>query len=234
MIRSVDEQSIPTPVYSIRSLPNKEERKQTLAEVRRLLPTSLHLEEQQQDKILAEDRERQRKEDETHKMAEHRIEVQYGTDRSSVHPCTTKVRVWRSGKSLGGEGDVSMIWCNNQKCLVPFDSGVVDELGVVCPHCFQKTPPDAISSSLLFKKTLRETSVLVAQLFYLLRGDCDVVVKYMKRSIQSIETSKEMHQDDVLLFREKYYERAVYPYWRILTDTIHGQSLVKRLEDFLG
>ena len=66
----------------------------------------------------------------------------------------------------------------------------------------------------------------------LFKGRCDIVCVWGRSDIRQLVTTSTM---------ETYYEdkvenwtRLVYPYYNIIKDTMHGQSISNRIREFLS
>lgn len=197
------------------------------------LPQDLRFDKEAREKILQEDKEVRRKEKDKHPMADFRIEIMFGSTRSSQKATSAKIRVWESAKRLTGDGDVSMHFCANSNCIKPFSAEYFTGDFVTCPHCHKTCLRENTVTALgPFRRDMWEVRSVVAQLFYTLRGNADIVCVWFKRDIRLLENAQ--HMDQFHEFEVKDYERVVYPYWRILQDTMHNQSLDVQLRGLLG
>lgn len=233
MINVVDLPQVNNPAAGL-SNPSREQiaviRKQNQA----ILPSSLHItSDEQREKILAEDKEKRQKLKEAHKMAPFRIEVQFGSTRSSKGESDGLIRVWESAKKLTGDGDVTMHFCGNPNCHLPFSAQQFSGDVVTCPHCFQTFARDDCPAGLgPFRRSVPEIALLLERMFMLFKGRCDIVCVWGRSDIRQLVTTSTM---------ETYYEdkvenwtRLVYPYYNIIKDTMHGQSISNRIREFLS
>lgn len=206
-----------------------------LAEVRKDLPKDLWKTPEKREEVLNEAFEKHKEEKARHKMASYRIEVQFGSKRNTRSFNEANIRVWESAKRLSGQGDVSLHFCASPSCVKPFSARHMTGDVVVCPHCFGSFYRDNCGSQLgPFRQDMLAIRQTVVQLFYTLKGDADIVVKWLKKNPAKAmgETVRSIEQIEI--FMEKEYERVVYPYWRILDDTAHGSALIDVLKELMG
>jgi hypothetical protein len=198
------------------------------------LPKDLRFSKEQRERILEEEREGRHKEKKRHEMADFRIEVLFGSNRSSRKICNAKIRVWESGKRLTGDGDVSMHFCANPHCVKPFSAEYFTGDWVTCPHCHKTCLREQTVTALgPFRREMWEVRALIIQLFETLRANVDIVSVWWKDDIRILDGAK--HMDQYKEFELKDYERVVYPHWRIIDDITRGDaSFDSLLRAFLG
>lgn len=183
------------------------------------------------DNILDEKAEEREKHRERHVLANFRVEITFGSNRSVTKPCSCLVRVWKVSKDLTGHGDSTLMFCGGKKCFTPFNPMLIEDGYVVCPTCFTRYEQDECTATLEIPSiSVNELALFCARMFMTLKGDCDVVVQWHKVPAKKADTR---HMDG-LHAHHQTRERVVYPYWRILDDTKHGQSIVERLLAFFG
>jgi len=221
--------------FSFSKPPSREElsTKKALQKVVDGLPKDLRFSREQRDRILKEDSDSRAADKAKHKMAPFRIEITFGSTRSTRHVTHAKIRVWESGKRLSGEGDVSMHFCAHPQCYKPFSAQYFSGDIVNCPHCMKTCLRENTVTALgPFRREMWEIRSLIIQLMQCLKGECDIVSLWHKRDIRIL--SEAQHMDEFREFEMREYERVVYPWWRIIEDTMHGQDIDKRLKEFLG
>lgn len=183
------------------------------------------------DNILDEQAHQRQKEKERRTLANFRIELTFGSNRSVTKPCSCLVRVWKISKDLTGHGDSTLMFCGGKTCFTPFNPMLMEDDYVVCPACLTKYDQDECTATLEIPSiTMQELALFCSRLFLTLKGDCDVVAQWHKASAKKADT----RHIDGLRTHHQTKERVVYPYWRIVDDTKHGQSLVERFLAFFG
>lgn len=183
------------------------------------------------ENILNEQEDERAKHKERHALANFRIELTFGSNRSVTKPCSCLVRVWKISKDLTGHGDSTLMFCGGKTCFKPFNPMLLEDGYVVCPSCLTRYDQDECTSTLEIPSiSMLELALFCSKLFLSLKGDCDVVVQWHKVSAKNADTR---HMDG-LRTHHQTRERVVYPYWRILDDTKHGQSIVERFLAFFG
>lgn len=197
------------------------------------LPQNLRFDKAQREEILKEDKEGRAKEREKHTMADFRIEVMFGSNRSSRKICNAKIRIWESGKRLTGDGDVSMHFCPHSDCVKPFSAEYFSGDYVTCPHCKRSGLREHTVTALgPFRREMWEVRALIIQLFHTLRTNTDIVCLWWKSDIRDLVDAG--HQDVYREFEMKDYERVVWPHWRIMNDLSNGADFDSLLRAFIG
>lgn len=194
-----------------------------------------HFSEEVRERVLEEDRILHHKEKDRHKMSRYRIEIQFGSKRSARKRSPANIRVWESAQSLEGKGDVSMHFCGNEKCMKPFSGKSFSGGVIVCPHCMGAFNKDDCGSQLgPFVRDMEEICVVVAQLFHALKGDADIVVKWIKMPSKKAIGDITYSMDQVDEHVQRHWDRAVYPYWRLIDDLAAGADMMVLLRAFLA
>lgn len=212
---------------------NAAESKKRLEEVQKDLPSNLHFDKAQRERILSDVSKENADHRERHKMAPFRIQIQFGSKRRTIGLVEAKIRVFESGKKLHGDNDVSMHFCGSESCHTPFTAQYFTGDLVTCPHCFETFARDECPAALgPFRQDMQSIRRMVAQIFYALKGQADIFVLWVKRDIRKLQGTNNM--DHMGEHEDLFWEKTVYPYWRVLDDTSNGQSLELQLKNLLG
>ncbi len=170
-------------------------------------------------------------------VAAHKIEVNFGKDRSTDGHFPGSLIVFRSGSAFDGGGDEPLFPCPDDKCPGFIPPNLVSSMLqiAVCPKCRRQWKQDQLYEMRLFRLTAQHWAKVLARYFIRLGSDADIYMKTHPIDIRG-RTRNELDRykggETVNAARAKRV-RVIYSLHSIYKDLSNGADLEGRLRAFL-
>tara|TARA_Y100000310_G_C20621018_1_gene783287 strand:+ start:1062 stop:1622 length:561 start_codon:yes stop_codon:yes gene_type:complete len=108
-----------------------------------------------------------------------------------------------------------------------------------CPHCGLSGDVMYISEGAAYKATEKRVADLIQEYFNLVGGDADIYMKRYKASIKAIKeagqdtTMRDTQREALMRQSKEEIEKVVYPFDRLMKDSLGGADMKKRFLAFL-
>jgi len=170
-------------------------------------------------------------------IAAHKVEVNFGKDRSTSGHFPGSIIVFRSGSAFDGGGDEPLFPCPDDKCPGFIPPNLISSMLkiAVCPKCKRQFSQDDLYEMKLFRLTAQDWAKVLARYFIRLGSDADIYMKTHPLDIRS-RTRNELNKykggETVNAARAKRV-RVLYSLHSIYKDLSNGADLEGRLRAFL-
>lgn len=176
-------------------------------------------------------------------VAKHKIEVQFGKERSTWKPFPGMISLFLSGTKLNGGGDDKLYMCPRNDCsgIVPPFKRFVREVGgkavayVPCPTCGVMWPEGELVGEIFYRLMPRDWASVILKFFARVEHDADLYVKYHPTDIRA-QTMMELARargGEAINKARKNRGLYIYPLRNIIKDTSAGADLYGRILTFI-
>ena len=177
-------------------------------------------------------------------VAQYKIEVQFGKERSTWKPCAGAISLYLSGTKLNGGGDEKLYVCPRKECpgIVPPFKRFVQQAKdgtttacVPCPECGTMWPENELVGEVLYRLTPNDWATVILKFFVRLDNNADIYVKYHPTDIRA-QTMMEMARargGEAINKARSNRGLHIYPLKNIIKDTGTGAQLYDRILAFI-
>jgi len=170
-------------------------------------------------------------------IADHKIEVNFGRERSSSGHFPGSIIIFKSGSALSGGGDEPLFPCPDDHCPGFIPPALVSSMLriAVCPKCQRQWRQDELYEMRLFRLPAQLWANVVARYFIRLGSNADIYLKTHPADIR-VKTREELERyrggSTINAARAKRVS-VIYSLHNIYKDLKHGADLESRLRAFL-
>ena len=172
----------------------------------------------------------------------YRVEVFFGTSRSTWKPTFGIVSFWAAGARLSGEGDAKLYLCPGERLGKSACENIIPEAGMMhgkifCPSCNQVWTQEEVIGEVMYRLTMQNWTHVVLGHFRKLGCNADITLKFSPHELRRA-TEKEQEKDfrgdlmDAVRIK-RIQQGAIYPLRNIIKDTTAGADLYNRIHTFL-
>jgi hypothetical protein len=176
-------------------------------------------------------------------VARHKIEVQFGKERSTWKAFPGMISLYLSGTKLNGGGDEKLYMCPRNDCsgVIPPFKRFVKEVGgkaiayIPCPKCGMMWPENSLVGEIFYRLTPKDWALVILRFFARLEHNADIYVKYHRTDIRAVTMMELARARGGETINKARNSRGlhIYPLKNVIKDTSAGAQLYDRILTFI-